>query len=103
MSEYMDLRNLTKSAKDYAKYYEVNDKDVAMNAFFAGSWYMEKWIPIDEFKLSSYEGLCWISYKGKVVESYYFDGKFRFHRHSMDCYLTECINAVMLIDKPEYP
>jgi len=73
MSEYMDLRNLTKSAKDYAKYYEVNDKDVAMNAFFAGSWYMEKWIPIDENTPKDKPLLLWNG-KAKCLAYWYETG-----------------------------
>ena len=62
------------------------------------------WQPVGKFQQEANEGWCWIVYKGRVTEAYHDHNQFfRFHRLSDNCYMTECISAVMPWDRPSPP
>ena len=63
----------------------------------------DKWLSVEEFKKLNNIGWCWIVYKGQVIEAFYYEGIFRFHKTSCNCYMTECITHVKTWDKPELP
>ena len=62
------------------------------------------WQTISDFQSIANEGWCWIYYKGRVVEAYH-DHKqnFRFHKHSDNVYMTECITHAMPWYMPPSP
>lgn len=64
---------------------------------------LNPWQQIDEFEQESYEGWCWIVYKGRVVEAYHdHAGMYRFHRMSTNVYQRECIRAVIPMRIPHW-
>jgi hypothetical protein len=64
----------------------------------------DEWQSVEEFQSVPNEGLCWIIYKGRVVEAYHDHNEvFRFHKHSTNCYMTECIPYAMPINAPQPP
>lgn len=63
-----------------------------------------KWLTIAEMCGGSYEGWCWIVYKGRVVEAYRdHEYNYRFGKHSQHVYLSECITHVMAWPLPSAP
>jgi hypothetical protein len=77
----------------------------AMASLVSELWELvPKWITLEQFQSEANEGWCWIVYKGRVTEAYHDHvGFFKFHRLSDNCYMTECISAVMPFDRPAPP
>lgn len=69
---------------------------------------LNSWLTLEEFEVlakDGFEGFCWIVYKGRVTDAYFDSstgGKFRYYRLSSECFLRECIKAVMPFQKPVY-
>lgn len=62
------------------------------------------WQTLQEFQSEANEGYCWIQYKGRVTIAYHnHDQIFMFTQHSSNCFMTECISAVMPIIAPQPP
>lgn len=60
-----------------------------------------QWVSVETFQQEANEMWCWIKYKGRVVHAYHDHNEiFRFHIHSSNCYMTECISAVMPLPTP---
>lgn len=66
--------------------------------------YVPRWIPVSEMETDSYEGWCWIVYKGRVTEAYRdHEYSYRFAKYSQNVYMTECISWVMPWEYPATP
>ena len=63
----------------------------------------DEWQSVEDFKEQNHIGWCWIVYKGRVVEAFYYQDIFRFSKNSCSCYMTECITHVKTWDKPDLP
>lgn len=64
----------------------------------------QQWVSVEEFQMKHNEGYCRIVYKGRVTEAYHdHNQKFLFSKMSRECFLTECITAVMPIAMPTPP
>ncbi len=62
------------------------------------------WVAAEEMSTDSYEGWCWIVYKGRVVEAYRdHDYRYMFGRMSSNVYMRESISHVMKWPYPEPP
>lgn len=63
-----------------------------------------EWVSVEEFQQEPNEGECFILYKGRVVFAYHdHRERFMFGKYSNNCYMTECISAVMPIVIPSPP
>jgi len=62
------------------------------------------WISVDECQEESNQGWCWVVYNGRVVSAYHdHKGVFRVSDYTDNFYMTECISAVMVWEKPAPP
>ena len=62
------------------------------------------WVSVDEFQQEPNEGECFIVYKGRVLIAYHDHREyFLFSKYASNCYMTECISAVMPIYYPSPP
>lgn len=61
-----------------------------------------EWVSVEEFEKRPQRCWCWIFYKGRVTAAYY-QGLFYFNNTASDCFMTECVDAVMPWEKPQPP
>lgn len=120
-SELLKEENNTKMWKDNynrqrllgsqhtAKYYKMCNEVHKLNK---GIWRLKRkydrtdkmnnWTSVKAFQETSFEGYCYIVYKGKTLLAYHDHyGFFRFSMHSSNCYMAECITKVMPLEFPD--